>query len=80
MSTNSEWNSLSHEQKNYELFLKQKEMLNLFREHGAITQDQHDQSLHDLVVKMEIGSEKMSGNSERPQKEMQLQENGLPQQ
>ena len=38
--------------KNHELFLRQKELLDLFLEHGAITQAQHDKSLHDLIEKM----------------------------
>lgn len=74
------WKNLSREQKNYELFLKQKELLGLFLKHGAITQEQHDNSMRDLVEKMEIGSEKMTVDSVPLQREMQLQENGLPQQ
>ena len=46
------WNGLTHEQKNHELFLREKEMLDLFLAHGAITQAQHDKSLHDLTEKM----------------------------
>ena len=46
------WNGLTHEQKNHELFLREKEMLNLFLAHGAITRAQHDKSLHDLTEKM----------------------------
>ena len=46
------WNGLTHEQKNHELFLREKEMLDLFLAHGAITQAQHDKSLHDLAEKM----------------------------
>ena len=40
--------------KNQELFLKEKELLDLFLDHGAITQAQHDKSLHDLKEKMGI--------------------------
>ena len=46
------WDTLSHEEKNHQLFLKQKELLDLFLARGAITQAQHDKSLHDLTVKM----------------------------
>ena len=46
------WDALSHEEKNHRLFLKQKELLDLFLARGAITQAQHDKSLHDLTVKM----------------------------
>ena len=46
------WNGLTHEQKNHELYLREKEMLDLFLAHGAITRAQHDKSLHDLTEKM----------------------------
>ena len=46
------WDSLSHEEKNRELFRKQKQLLDGFLEHGAISQAQHDKSLHDLEEKM----------------------------
>ncbi len=48
----SAWDAMSHEEKNHQLFLKQKQMLDMFLEHGAISQAQHDKSLHDLTVKM----------------------------
>lgn len=44
--------SLSHEEKNQRLFLRQKELLDVFLERGAISQAQHDKSLHDLIEKM----------------------------
>ncbi len=47
-----EWSSMTREQKNHELFLKQKALLDQFLETGAISQEQHDKSLHDLIVKM----------------------------
>ena len=46
------WSSLSYEEKNHQLFLKQKAMLDGFLEYGAISQAQHDKSLHDLAEKM----------------------------
>lgn len=46
------WDTLTYEQKNHLLFLKQKEILDTFLVHGAISQTQHDKSLHDLTVKM----------------------------
>ncbi len=46
------WAHLTYEQKNHELFLKQKKTLDMFLEHGAISQAQHDKSLHDLIEKM----------------------------
>jgi len=50
----SSWNRLSHEEKNRELFQRQKQLLDGFLERGAITQAQHDKSLHDLREKMEF--------------------------
>ena len=47
-----EWANLTYAQKNHELFLKQKRTLDMFLEHGAISQAQHDKSLHDLTEKM----------------------------
>ena len=47
-----EWADLTYAQKNHELFLKQKRTLDMFLEHGAISQAQHEKSLHDLMEKM----------------------------
>ncbi|MBR4473524.1 MAG: hypothetical protein IKS55_07780 [Oscillospiraceae bacterium] len=52
--------------KNHELFLRQKELLDLFLEHGAITQAQHDKSLHDLIEKM--------GEADRPREATERRE------
>ena len=52
MTESEKWASLSYEEKNHQLFLKQKAMLDGFLEHGAISQAQHDKSLHDLIEKM----------------------------
>ena len=49
--TSDNWVKLTHEQKNHQLYLKQKQMLDMFLEHGAISQTQHDKRLHDLTVK-----------------------------
>lgn len=51
-SSVEEWNTLSYEQKNHVLFLREKRILDTFLERGAISQAQHDKSLHDLTVKM----------------------------
>ena len=48
----NDWSSLTYEEKNHQLFLRQKAMLDGFLEHGAISQAQHDKSLHDLMEKM----------------------------
>ncbi len=39
------------------LFLRQKELLDTFLSHHAISQAQHDKSLGDLIVKMGISPE-----------------------
>lgn len=52
LTESEKWESLSYEEKNHQLFLKQKAMLDGFLEHGAISQAQHDKSLHDLIEKM----------------------------
>ena len=49
---NKPWKELSYEEKNHELFLRQKALLDEFLGHGAISQAQHDKSLHDLTEKM----------------------------
>ncbi len=51
---NTEWVSLSYEEKNRQLFLRQKKTIDLFLERGAISQAQHDKSLHDLIEKMKM--------------------------
>ncbi len=50
---NRQWEELTYQEKNHELFLRQKALLDEFLEHGAISQAQHDKSLHDLTEKME---------------------------
>ena len=49
---NNRWGSMSYESKTRALYLQQKQTLDLFLERGAISQAQHDKSLHDLTVKM----------------------------
>lgn len=51
---NVDWLSLSYEEKNRLLFQRQKKTLDMFLERGAISQAQHDKSLHDLIQKMGI--------------------------
>ena len=50
----ADWSSLSYEEKNKVLFLSQKRTLDQFLERGAISQEQHDKSLHDLTEKFEM--------------------------
>ena len=49
---NNTWGSMSYESKTRALYLRQKQTLDLFLERGAISQAQHDKSLHDLQEKM----------------------------
>nr|MBQ6241347.1 hypothetical protein [Lachnospiraceae bacterium] len=49
-----DWERLTPEQKKKLLFLKQKELLDTFLAHHAISQAQYDKSLGDLTEKMGI--------------------------
>ena len=49
---NPSWDHADHEEKNRQLYLKQKAMLDLFLQKGAISRTQHDRSLGDLREKM----------------------------
>ncbi len=51
-STNRTILSLDSREKNRRLYLSQVKTLDIFLEHGAISQAQHDKSLHDLTVRM----------------------------
>lgn len=46
------WDQLSYQEKNHELFLRQKKLLETFLERKAISREQYEKSLHDLTVKM----------------------------
>ena len=50
--SNPAWENLSYAEKNRQLYMTQKETLDLFLEHGAISKAQHDKSLKDLQEKM----------------------------
>lgn len=54
VTSQSEWEKLSPEDKKKQLFLKQKHTLDLFLERNAISQVQYDKSLGDLRDKMGI--------------------------
>ena len=60
MTRNGPENQPSHEEQLKELYLKQKHMLDLFLERGAISRAQYDKSLHDMTEKM--GMEEDSAN------------------
>ena len=48
------WDQLTAEEKKVQLFLNQKQTLDLFLERGAISQAQYDKSLGDLREKMGV--------------------------
>ena len=50
----NEWKDLSPEEKKIQLFLNQKQTLDMFLERGAISQEQYDKSLGDLREKMGV--------------------------
>ena len=47
-----EWETLTYEEKNRLLFLRQKRLLDMFLERNAISKAQNEKSLHDLTSKM----------------------------
>ncbi len=52
MSVDSPEQLLNDKEKKRDLYLWQKELLDTFLEHGAISRAQYDKSLGDLTVKM----------------------------
>ena len=46
------WNTLTPNEKKRALYERQKALLATLLEHGAISGEQHDKSLHDMTVKM----------------------------
>lgn len=52
MMTQPDWETLSPDEKKKELYLKQKRLLDTFRERNAISQAQYEKSLHDMTEKM----------------------------
>ncbi len=53
----TEWETLSYDEKNRQLFLRQKELLDTFLDHHALSKEQYDKSLGDLIVKMGVGKD-----------------------
>ncbi len=51
-----DWEQLNPEQRKQQLYLKQKNLLDTFLSHHAISQAQYDKSLGDLQVKMGIAT------------------------
>lgn len=52
MAEHIEWELLTPDEKKKQLFLKQKNTLDLFLERNAISKAQYDKSLGDLIEKM----------------------------
>lgn len=46
------WDQLSYQEKNHQLYIRQKEMFALFLQKRAISQEQYEKSLNDLTEKM----------------------------
>ena len=47
--TDITWDNMTYTEKNHQLYLKQLDLPDQFLKPGAITQKQHDKSLHDLT-------------------------------
>ena len=54
-----EWEQMSPKEKKKQLFLKQKNLLDTFLTHRAISQTQYDKSLGDLKEKMGFADEEV---------------------
>jgi hypothetical protein len=52
--TQIEWEKITPEEKRKQLFLNQKNTLDMFLERNAISKAQYDKSLGDLILKMGI--------------------------
>ena len=50
----TDWESLSREEKKKQLFLKQKDLLETFLQSGAISRAQYEKSYNDMKEKMGI--------------------------
>ena len=61
MTRQIEWEQLSPEDKKKQLFLKQKNILDLFLERNAISKAQYDKSLGDLILKMGMTDSDIKG-------------------
>ena len=55
--TAEEWSSMNYGEKNRQLYYNQKQTLIKFLEHGAISREQYEKSLHDLSEKMGLDIE-----------------------
>ena len=55
--TDSQWQTVSTEEKKMQLYRNQKKTLDLFLERRAISQEQYNKSLYDLTTKMGMEAE-----------------------
>lgn len=46
------WEQMTYYEKNHQLFLRQRNLLQTFLDHKAISKEQYEKSLHDLEEKM----------------------------
>lgn len=56
MAEEKDWAVMTPEEKKKQLFLRQKELLNLYLEKGAITKADYEKSLKSLTEKMGVSS------------------------
>ena len=69
MMEQKEWEKLSPEQKKRQLYLKQKELLDTFLEHHAISKEQYEKSLGDLTIKMGFAGKTSSLSEDKNEEE-----------
>ncbi len=62
-----QWEKLSKEEKRRQLYLKQKALLELFLEKGAISRAQYEKSLNDLTEKMGYGAAASGSGGRHPE-------------
>ena len=52
-TNNAAWEAITPEQKRRVLYDRQVALLDTFLKHRAISQEQHEKSLHDLTIRMD---------------------------
>ena len=60
MSPKTDWQSMTHDEKQRALFNKQKDLLDTFLSHGAIDRRQYEKSLTCMAEKMGMQAEKIT--------------------
>ena len=51
-----DWSAMTYEEKNQEMYRRQKRLLAMFLERGAISKKDYDKSLHDMTEKMGLAA------------------------